>query len=52
MGTSQNERRVCILYGSQSGTAQDVAERIWRFSKRRHWVGTCVSLDSYNIVSY
>lgn len=26
-------RKLVILYGSETGTAQDVAERIWRESK-------------------
>lgn len=28
-----NVRRLLILYGSQTGCAQEVAERIWRESK-------------------
>jgi equilibrative nucleoside transporter 1/2/3 len=27
-------RKITILYGSQTGTAQEVAERIWREAKR------------------
>ena len=45
------ERRVLILYGSQTGTAQDVAEKLARESKRRHFNVTVSSLDSYDIVS-
>jgi flavodoxin len=27
-------RKITILYGSQTGTAKEVAERIWREAKR------------------
>lgn len=27
-------RKLLILYGSQTGTAQDISERIWREAKR------------------
>ena len=45
------ERRVVVLYGSQTGTAQDVAERVGREAKRRHFKTRVLSLDSYAIVS-
>ncbi|XP_071802445.1 NADPH-dependent diflavin oxidoreductase 1-like [Asterias amurensis] len=43
------ERRVVVLYGSQTGTAQDVAERVGREAKRRHFKTRVLSLDSYAI---
>jgi len=46
-----DERRIMILYGSQTGTAQDVAERIERDAIRRHLVVTGKPLDRYDIVS-
>ena len=45
------ERRLVVLYGSQTGTAQDVAERIGRDAKRRHFAVKVLAMDSYNKVS-
>lgn len=44
-------RRICVLYGSQTGTAQEVAERIGREAKRRLLSATVLALDDYNVVS-
>jgi len=44
------ERRIVILYGSQTGTAQDVAERIERDAIRRHFLVSIKPLDHYDIV--
>lgn len=41
--------RVLVLYGSQTGTAQDVAEQIWRESKQWGFEGPVLSLEDYNI---
>jgi sulfite reductase alpha subunit-like flavoprotein len=46
------ERRLLILYGSQTGTAQDVAERFGREAKRRHFSVKVSSLDNYPVVSF
>ena len=43
-------RRVLVLYGSQTGTAQDVAERVGREAKRRHFVARVVAMDEYEKV--
>lgn len=40
-----------ILYGSQTGNAQDVAERIWRESKTYYFTGMCKSMDDYNVTN-
>jgi len=45
-----DERRIVILYGSETGTAEDVAERIERDAIRRHFCVTIKPLDQYNIV--
>lgn len=45
-------RSISVLYGSQTGTAQEVAERIGREGKRRHLSVTVVALDDYNVVSF
>ena len=42
--------RFLVLYGSQTGTAQDVAERIGREGKRRHFRIKVCSMDSYDKV--
>lgn len=43
------ERKLTILYGSQTGTAQDLAEDIWRESKCNFFKGTIKSMDSYDV---
>ncbi|XP_072015905.1 NADPH-dependent diflavin oxidoreductase 1-like [Amphiura filiformis] len=42
-------RNLLVLYGSQTGTAQDVAERIGREAKRRYFTTKVLDLDSYSI---
>ena len=41
-----------VLYGSQTGTAQDVAERIGREGKRRYFTVRVMPLDSYAVVCF
>ena len=43
--------RLTILYGSQTGTAQDVAERVYRQAYCRRFTICISDLDSYSIVS-
>ncbi|KAJ8954736.1 hypothetical protein NQ318_011431 [Aromia moschata] len=45
----ENEK-LTILYGSQTGNAQDLAERIWRESKRFYFRSTVKSLDEYDVL--
>lgn len=42
-------RRIVILYGSETGTAQDLAEQIWRESKRFHFCSSVQAMNSYPI---
>ena len=44
------ERRLLVLYASQTGTAQDVAERIGRDAKRRHFAVKVFAMDTYDKV--
>ncbi|KAK6196081.1 hypothetical protein SNE40_001376 [Patella caerulea] len=44
-----DERRFLVLYGSQTGTAQDVAERVNREAKRRHFSSKVMALDSFPV---
>ncbi|KAM4647594.1 NADPH-dependent diflavin oxidoreductase 1 isoform 3-T3 [Amazona ochrocephala] len=44
-------RRLLVLFGSQTGTAQDTAERIGREAKRRHLQCTVEALDSYDVAN-
>jgi len=44
-----SERDMLILYGSQTGTAADNAERIWREAKCRHFQTSICAMDSYSI---
>ena len=48
---SRNGRRISVLFGSQTGTAQEVAERIAREGKRRYLSACALALDDYNVVS-
>lgn len=41
--------RILVLYGSQTGTAQDVAEQIWRESRQWGFEGPVLALEDYNI---
>ena len=42
-------RKILILYGSQTGTAQDIAERIWRESKQVNLRSVVKSMDDYPV---
>ncbi|XP_075295426.1 NADPH-dependent diflavin oxidoreductase 1 isoform X3 [Opisthocomus hoazin] len=44
-------RRLLVLFGSQTGTAQDTAERIGREAKRRHFQCRVEALDSYDVAN-
>lgn len=41
--------KLTILYGSQTGNSQDVAERIWRESKRYYFKTSIKCMDEYKI---
>ena len=43
------ERKLLILFGSQTGTAQDVSERIEREAWRRRYRAKSCPMDSYNV---
>ncbi|XP_053552200.1 NADPH-dependent diflavin oxidoreductase 1 [Bombina bombina] len=45
------DRKLLILFGSQTGTAEDTAERIGREAKRRHFSCKVEALDSYNVAN-
>ncbi|XP_054249288.1 NADPH-dependent diflavin oxidoreductase 1 isoform X3 [Indicator indicator] len=45
------ERKVLVLFGSQTGTAEDTAERIGREAKRRHFQCRVEALDSYDVAN-
>lgn len=40
-----------VLYGSQTGSAQDTAQRVGRQAQRRQLQVRVLALDSYNVVS-
>ena len=44
-------RRVLVLYGSETGNAQDVAERIVREAKARHFSPIVMPMDAYDLRS-
>lgn len=43
-------RKLLVLYGSQTGTAEDVASRIGREARRLRFDTTVVSMDEYDKV--
>ncbi|NXX44974.1 NDOR1 oxidoreductase, partial [Tricholaema leucomelas] len=45
------ERKVLVLFGSQTGTAEDTAERIGREAKRRHFQCRVEALDSCDVAN-
>ncbi len=49
---SVSERQILILYGSQTGCAQDVAERMSRQAKRRRFKTRIYSMDAYDRVNF
>lgn len=44
-------RRILVLYGSQTGYAQETAERVARESIRRHLVPSMNAMDEYDKVN-
>ncbi|XP_042203496.1 NADPH-dependent diflavin oxidoreductase 1-like isoform X1 [Homarus americanus] len=44
-----NDRRLVILFGSQTGTAQEVAERIGRESRRYYFIPIVSAMDDYPV---
>ncbi|XP_012063094.1 PREDICTED: NADPH-dependent diflavin oxidoreductase 1 [Atta cephalotes] len=47
--TKMDEMVIRVLYGSETGTAQDVAEQIWKSAKRKGLQSTVSSLNDYDI---
>ncbi len=47
----ERDVRLLVLYGSQTGTAQDTAERVGRAGKRRHFRTRVMAMDSYDKVA-
>lgn len=44
-----SQRNLTILYASETGTAQEVSENIWRESKRYHCRGFVKPMDDYDV---
>ncbi|RNA25256.1 NADPH-dependent diflavin oxidoreductase 1 [Brachionus plicatilis] len=44
-----NEKKIVILYGSQSGNSQDIAERIWRRTKTLNINSVVSSFDHFDL---
>lgn len=45
------ERHFTLLYGTETGNAQDVAERIARQARRRRIDTSVYAMDDYDVVS-
>ena len=48
--TGGQDRELVVLYGSQTGTAEEVAESVIRDGIRRHFKTKLSSLDDYDMV--
>lgn len=48
---NNSDRKITILFGSQTGTAEDAARRIGRDALRLHFNVVVCSLDEYNIAN-
>ena len=46
----EQSRKLLILYGTQTGTAMEVAERLAREGKRRHFATQVTGLDQFDRV--
>ena len=44
------ERRLTLLYATQTGNAQDLAESLARRAIRQHFTTQCLSVEAYNPV--
>lgn len=49
MESEGEKRRLLVLFGSQTGTAQDVAERIGREAWRRRFSVRVLAMDAYSL---
>lgn len=45
----KDQKRIVILFGSQTGNAEELAESLWRQFKSRGFSGPVIPMDSYNI---
>lgn len=48
----QMDRSLLILYGSETGCAQDVAENLGRQARRRHFKTRVIAMDDYDKVKF
>jgi len=46
------DRSVLVLYGSETGNAQDMAEELGRVCQRLHFNSRVEELDAVDLVSY
>lgn len=47
----KESKRLVVLYGSQTFTAQEIAEKIWRMTKALEFRGPVQPMDDYPITS-
>ena len=50
MGDTQNLRRALVLYGSETGNAQDVAEELGRLAERLRFDTEVTELNAISLV--
>jgi sulfite reductase alpha subunit-like flavoprotein len=50
LGGQKHDRTALILYGSETGNSQDVAEELGRLARRLQFKTTVCEMDQVNIV--
>lgn len=50
MASREFERKITVLFGSETGTAEEIAEQIWRQSKNYDWFGPVLPMDSFDVL--
>jgi sulfite reductase alpha subunit-like flavoprotein len=48
----RHDRNALILYGSETGNSQDVAEQLGRIAERLHFVARVCEMDQAEIVCF
>lgn len=48
---AEDERRLTILYATQTGNAQDLAESLTRLAVRKRFTTQCLSIEDYALVT-
>jgi sulfite reductase alpha subunit-like flavoprotein len=50
--SQRHDRKILILYGSETGNSQDVAEQLGRIAERLRFINTVCEMDQVEIVCF